>query len=167
MNAISIINAALKMSEEWTLGFAEDLKTAPLVSPTPNGGNHPLWVIGHLALSEAGLQAMISGAANPCEAWRPLFDGGSQPTTDATAYPPFDEVLAAYKRHMNKTNQMLEQIGDAGLDQTPPHVPDTMASTGYFRTVGGVFQFIAMHRMMHIGQLADARRADGRKPLVA
>ena len=53
MNRIELIRWALKMTDDATAQLVEDMRDAPLTQPTPGGkgggGNHPLWVLGHLA----------------------------------------------------------------------------------------------------------------------
>src|SRR5262249_51293867 len=85
MKAIDTIRWALQKTDAWPTGAAEDLRDPPLVQPTPRGGNHPLWVIGHLAVVEGSVPQILFGEPNPVEHWRPLFGQGSTPTTDAAA----------------------------------------------------------------------------------
>lgn len=58
----------LKMNLESCMGMLlpmiEDMKDAPLTFPTPKGGNHPLWVLGHLAYSEGSL--LVSARRSAC-----------------------------------------------------------------------------------------------------
>ena len=55
MNAIDFIRMSLENGKGWTLGLIGDMKDAPLTQPTPNGGNHPIWVLGHLVRAESDL----------------------------------------------------------------------------------------------------------------
>src|SRR5688500_7663165 len=98
MKSIDLIRWALQATAGGTAAMAEGMRGAPLTQPTSKGGNHPMWVVGHLALFEGGLRQIILGdAPNPVAHWAPLFGTGTQPTTDAAAYPPFDEVFRAYR----------------------------------------------------------------------
>ena len=66
MTTIDFIKASLEMSKGWILGIASDMQDSPMTFPTPNGGNHPLWAMGHLTYSEADLTSgLIKGEANP------------------------------------------------------------------------------------------------------
>lgn len=49
MNTIDFIKMSLESSKGWAMGLIGDMQDSPLTQPTSNGGNHPLWVIGHLA----------------------------------------------------------------------------------------------------------------------
>jgi uncharacterized damage-inducible protein DinB len=147
-----------------TIRLIEDMRTAPLVQPTPKGGNHPLWVLGHLTLAEGRIPQMLLGEENPADRWENVFNSGTQPTTDAGAYPPFDEVLAMYRKLRARSMELLEQFGDAGLEQAPKMVPPGMEDR--LRTVADVFLIVgALHQSMHRGQVADARRVAGREPM--
>ncbi len=165
MNAIDLIRWALKMTGEGTAALVEDMRGAALTQPTSRGGNHPLWCLGHQAYLEAGIPKILFGApANPLKHWAPIFAPGTQPTTDAGAYPPFDEVLGAYRDVRAGTLRLLEEIGEAGLDRRPRAVPPGFEDA--MRTFGHTLLLLTLHNMVHYGQIADARRAAGRKPLL-
>ena len=123
MKSIDLIRWALRKTDEWATGAAEEMRDAPLVQPTPRGGNHPLWVMGHLAVVEGSVRQVLSDEPNPVEHWKPLFWQGTTPTTDAAAYPPYEEVLATYRNLRARNLAQLEAIGDDGLDEPPAVVP--------------------------------------------
>lgn len=158
------LREALTCSYEWIKPLADDLADAPMTSPTPTFGNHPLWIMGHLAYSSAGLLAMISGDASPYEHWRELFSGGTQPLSDAASYPSYAEVMEAYDATHESVLALLDAMSDARLDEPPPAVCDALRDDPAFQTHGKLFLFIAMHEMSHRGQLADARRVLGKAP---
>lgn len=162
MKAIDLIRWALRKTDEWAAGAAEDMRDAPLTQPTSRGGNHPLWLLGHLAVVEGAVPQVLFGEPNPVEHWRPLFGQGTRPTTDAGAYPPFDEVLKTYRALRAKNLARLDEIGEVGLDRAPAAVPPGFEDE--MRTTGQTLLVIALHQMSHLGQLADARRASGREP---
>ena len=164
MKAIDLIRWALQMTGEATPALVKDMRDAPLTQPTSRGGNHPLWVLGHLAWVEGSIPGVLSGEPNPVEHWAPLFASGTKPTADPKAYPPFEEVLATYRDLRAKTLQRLEETGEAGLDHVPPNVPPGFEDA--MKTVGRAFLLIALHNMVHYGQIADARRVAGREPLL-
>jgi hypothetical protein len=115
MHAIDAIRAALSFGD-MGLRYIEDMRDAPLTRMSSQG-NHPLWVLGHLAVVEGRLRQIILGEANPLERWKPLFDWGSEPRANAAEYPSFDEVLAAYRELRAKNLALLEEVGEAGLDR--------------------------------------------------
>lgn len=160
----------LKMNLEACTGMIlpmfEDMKDAPLTSPTPKGGNHPLWVIGHLAYSEGALlQEMMLGESNPLAEWKEIFSNGTEPVDDADKYPPYDEVLAKLQEVHQSNMALLGSMSEDDLDTASKACPPEYE--GFFGTYRQCFQQIANHWWMHQGQVADARRAVGRKPMMA
>lgn len=142
------------------------MRDAPMTFPTPYGGNHPTWVVGHAVHARAGLLSMITGEPSQFfEKWNASLGGGSHPADDPAAYPDYDELLSAWELEHQRTLDTLDRIGEARLDQAPATVPDELKNDPDFATVGRLFLFIAMHEMSHRGQLADARRAAGRSVL--
>ena len=164
MNAIDFIRTQMEMSKAWILGLAADLQDAPLTAPTPNGGNHPLWIVGHLAYSEANIiNAFTQGKANPLAQWQDLFSNGIQPVADASHYPPYQDLLAQLETVRADTLAYLDTLTEEDLDK-PSHAPEEMQS--YFGTIGKCLAVLTTHLAFHGGQLADARRALGRDLLM-
>ena len=163
MKAIDLIRNARRTCDQAVMMLAEDIRDAPMTQPTPRGGNHPLWVLGHIAFIEGGLPKVLFGEPNPLEQWASLFAPGTEPSAEASTYPPYDEVLRAYRDVRGRNDKTLEQLGEAGLDR-PTKAP-VRGLEEAMRTAGDAFLLIALHHMGHRGQLADARRAAGRKPI--
>ena len=55
MNLATFLRESFAFSRDMTVKLAEDMRDAPRTFPTPKGGNHPQWVMGHLTLAEDGL----------------------------------------------------------------------------------------------------------------
>src|SRR3954464_719809 len=111
MKAIDVVRNALALADRATLALIEDMRDAPLTQPTPRGGNHPLWVLGHITFIEGNIPHVLFGEPNPVEHWAPLFAAGTEPTSDAGAYPAFEEVLRTYRDLRARNMQILEQLG--------------------------------------------------------
>ena len=164
MKAIDFIRKSMQFQDQFSPQFFEDMRDAPLTQPTPRGGNHPLWVLGHLAHSEAELTGTISGEPNPLEEWSGMFAPGTQPTANAADYPPYEEVFEKYRQARARSLKLLDEVGDAGLDDALESIPPGMEEI--FRTNADIFMILILHHHVHMGQVADARRAAGRKPLM-
>lgn len=168
MRAIDVVRMALQMTDEGIRRLVADMRDTPLIPSTPGGkggdGNHPLWIMGHLAFIEGTFRTIVRGEPNPVGHWASLFAPGTRPTADADRYPPFDEVLGAYRELRSGTLRLLEELGDAGLDQTPRWVPPGFEDA--MRTVGQSLLLLSLHQMVHYGQITDARRVAGREPLL-
>ena len=163
MNAMDTIRMALQVGDHAMMMLLEDMKDAALTQPTPRGGNHPLWVLGHITFIEANLRHVLFGEPNPVAHWAPIFAPGSEPKTDARTYPAFDEVLKTYREHRTANLKLLEQVGEDDLEKPTTSPPKGLEDA--LRTTGQAFLMVALHQMSHRGQLADARRALGKKPV--
>jgi hypothetical protein len=159
MHSIDLIRDNLKKSVEWVLGRVEDMEKAATVCPTPRGGCHTLWLLGHLAYIEhLVIDEMMRGEANPLADWKEFFDG-DEPDDDPSSYPLFADVLATCRQAREETLLLLDSLNEDDLDQVSARVPAGWEST--FATYRLCFQYAADHWYMHRGQFADARRAAG------
>lgn len=163
MKAIDYAKMSLEMSNGWIMGLAADAKDIAMVEPTPNGGNHPLWCVGHLAYSEANLLSMATGEANALASWEGIFKNGTTPTSDSSAYPSYDEVMQKYQETHGSIVAFLDGLSDEDLDK-PSHAEGEMKE--WFGTIGQCIAAIPVHLGFHGGQIADARRAAGRAPMM-
>jgi hypothetical protein len=163
MTAIEFIRNGLERSAEMTLKLLDDMKDQSLTFPTPKGGNHPLWIVGHLAFAEGQLQMRMFGRPNPLDHWKDLFGPGTEPSTSAAQYPSFEAARSAFQELRAETVKLLDTLTDADLDRPIPDCPPQLET--FLGTYGRCFLIAIMHPMMHRGQVADARRAAGKKPL--
>ncbi len=101
------------------LGAIDEAKDAPTVFPTPNGGCHPLWVLGHLTLIRGHDSSnSLRRAQSRCGAWNAYFGEGSQPVADAATYPSFDTVREKYQElRDHNLIIILKSLSDADLDK--------------------------------------------------
>lgn len=165
MRATDIIRISLENSQNWIMGLLQDISDAPLTQPTATGGNHPLWIVGHLALSESQiLDGFVLGHAARYADMEPLFGMGSTPVPEAAKYPPLSELVEKFSAMRAATLAHLATLSEDDLDQRS-HAPEEYGP--FFATVGACYTMLTIHVAFHGGQIADARRAAGRKPLMA
>ncbi len=166
MKTIDYIKMSLETSKMFTLGLLDDMKDAPLTQPTVNGGNHPLWILGHWAYSEANIiDHIILGNENPLIEWKGIFGAGDEPSTDASSYPSWDEVRQKFDEVRTHTMQVVDGFTEEDLDKPSKNCPPEREA--FFGTIGKCLLIATIHPMMHRGQVADSRRALGRPVLVA
>jgi hypothetical protein len=159
MQTIHFIRENLKRSEDIVLSRIEEMRDHCTVAPTPRGGCHTLWVLGHLAYIEAVvIRAFMLGGPNPLADWEEMFDG-EDVSSDIDDFVPFDEALAACRATRASTIGLLDSLEEQDLDQMSANIPGVVE--GLFGTYRKCFQYSADHWFMHRGQLADARRAAG------
>lgn len=167
MKATDLLRHQLETSKMATAALLADMQDAPLTSPTPDGGNHPLWIAGHLVYAEARItHEMMFDKPGPLADWSELFRGGSQPLDDASQYPlTIPETLAIWDKIRAGTLAILAELSDEDLDRPTAKCPP--GREALFGTLGKALTMVAMHPLNHRGQIADARRALGREPLMA
>ena len=159
MLSIDLIRENLKRSENIVLARIEDMREHSVVFPTPRGGCHTLWVLGHLAYIESLIiHGFMLGEPTPLADWEEIFDGYDI-SGDVEHFPPFDRVLEECRRIRASTISLLDSLAENDLDKESENVPHGVE--GLFGTYRHCFQYAADHWFMHRGQLADARRAAG------
>jgi hypothetical protein len=164
MTAKEFIKLSLDASKHWATSLLADMKNAPLATPTSRGGNHPLWILGHMAYSEGALlDEFILGRPNRFEKWKDLFASGTAPTPTADRYPSMDELFAAFDSVRADTLSHLASLSERDLDK-PSRATDDFGPA--LATIGGCFWAMISHVSFHGGQVADARQTVGRKPLM-
>jgi uncharacterized damage-inducible protein DinB len=165
MKSTELIRFLLDSSKGWAMGLIDAIKDAPLTQPTANGGNHPLWLVGHLLHSESNLlDVFILGKENRFAEWDHLFRMGTTPTTNAEDYPTMDELLAKFAAMRAASLAHLDTLSEDDLDQ-PSRAPEEFGA--YFGTVGACFAAMSTHTAFHTGQIAVCRKAAGREPVMA
>ena len=159
MLSIDLIRENLRRSEDIVLARVEEMREHCLVFPTPRGGCHTLWVLGHLAYIESlVIHSFMLGEPNSLADWEEVFYGDDI-SGDVEHFPPFDRVLEECRRVRATTISLLDSFAENDLDQMSENVPN--GAEGLFGTYRRCFQYAAEHWFMHRGQLADARRASG------
>lgn len=164
MKTTDYIRTSLETSKIFALSLLDDMKDAPLTQPTSKGGNHPLWILGHLTYSESNIiNHIIQGNENPLIGWKEMFGSGREPTTDAAQYLPWDEVRTKFEAVREETLSFLDGLTDADLEKPSINCPPGREQL--MGTIGGCFVMLSLHPTLHYGQVADARRMAGRERL--
>ncbi|UCF79571.1 MAG: DinB family protein [Candidatus Eiseniibacteriota bacterium] len=159
MQSIDLIRDNLTKSMNHVLRRIEEMREHCVVFPSPKGGGHTLWVLGHLAYIEAlVIRGFMFAEQNPLAEWEDPFDG-TDTTGDISQYPPFDQVLAMCREMREWTITFLDSLSEGDLDKSSANAPKGHEDT--FGTYRLCLQFVSDHWYMHRGQLADARRAAG------
>jgi len=112
MHMKDAIKFALNLSDRAVLDVIDEMSYAATTFPTPNGGCHPLWVLGHLTLVEGIIPAAFFAEENPAAEWQQYFGENSEPVADAGAYPPFAEVREKYLQLREQNLKLLESLSE-------------------------------------------------------
>ena len=123
--------------------------------------NHPLWIVAHNTHAmNLGIQLLTGKSQEPAE-WKALFGVQSTPSSDASIYPAWDEVVAAYRNTLKTLIAALEAADDATLDADMP----IERLRARWPKVGQAVAFmLSSHPAIHWGQLSAWRRAIGLGP---
>src|SRR5215813_5525035 len=141
MQSIDLIRDNLQRSECRVLERVEEMEEHSVVFPTPRGGCHTLWVLGHLAYIEGlVVHAFMLGEPNPLESWQELFDGADT-STNCSDYPPFAQVLTTCRKMRESTVTLLDSLSEHDLDKGSAKVPNGYEDT--FGTYRLCLQFVA------------------------
>jgi hypothetical protein len=159
------IKFALATSNGAVLSVIDKMRDAATTFPTPNGGCHPLWVLGHLTMVEGMIPGVLFGDKNPVAEWQQYFGENSEPVDNASAYPPFAEVREKYLELRERNLKLLESLSEEDLDKPTKAPPKGREHE--FATYGRSFLVLALHQMMHRSHVTDALRAAGRTALAA
>ncbi|MEL7499961.1 MAG: DinB family protein [Planctomycetota bacterium] len=155
---------SLTFSRQMLNGIVETLNSTDewLAQACPKA-NHPLWVIGHLALADNMFAARIQGQEPEVpEGWNELFWFGSEVYSDPSKYPPVDEVLAYFHERRENLMKIVEETDESVFLGPPP-------SEGMFAeapNMGALLLFTSFHEGIHAGQATVAHRSLGREPMM-
>ncbi|RMD60835.1 MAG: DinB family protein [Planctomycetota bacterium] len=129
---------------------------ALVAQPFP-GANHALFIMGHLAVSDAFFLRTIGGTPTAVpEGWDELFGMGAEPKADIAAYPPEEEVRQAFTKAREELIEHFRSLDEDTLASTVNEPLNDVADC-----VAGLTSFIAMHDGMHTGQTLNLRKALG------
>ena len=123
MQSIELLRNNLVQSRERVLLRIEDMRDHCTVFPTPRGGGHTLWTLGHLAYIEAEVtRGFMLGQQNPLAPWKSLFDGDDV-DGDVAHYPPFEEVLSTCRSMREATIDFIDSLTESDLDRRSARAP--------------------------------------------
>lgn len=160
MHTKEAIKFALTLSNGALLSALDRMRDDPTRFPTPNGGCHPLWVLGHLTMIEGIIPAVLFGKENPISEWQKHFGENSQPVDNADVYPSFSEVRQKYLELRENNLKVLESLSEEDLDKPTKAPPQGREQE--FSTFGRSFLTLALHQALHRSHVTDALRAAGR-----
>jgi hypothetical protein len=163
MHTKEAIKFALALSNGAVMSAIDKISDAATTFPTPNGGCHPLWVLGHLTWVEGLIPMVLYGESNAVGEWQQYFGENSEPLADVDAYPSFTVVREKYLELRERNLKLLESLTEEDLDKPTKAPPKGRERE--FATFGQSFLVLALHQAMHRSHVTDAFRAAGRTAL--
>jgi len=154
MTAVQLIRQALESGRWMLTAMLDGLDGRALVfRPAGGRGNHALWLLGHVAVSESHIAAWAGAkikAAPPGDPAKVAM--GSTPVADPSAYPSKQELLDYAAAVRAAALKYLDKVKAADLDRPAVKAPD------FIKTRGDAWRLMAVHEMMHVGQLTVVRK---------
>lgn len=151
---------ALAFARRITVRLLEDIPEDKLCYQPVAGGNHALWIVGHLAASDNYYLSGLAGRRTGFPAqWRELFGMGSLPQPDPSHYPTLAEVQAQLSQ---LREELAAYFGSLSNEQLAQPLPGEFAT--FAPDFGTLASTIAWHEGLHTGQLTIIRKALGLKP---
>ncbi len=149
----------------FNLGYAhrllKDIPAGQLCEQVAGIPNHPLWVIGHLAMAGNFAASFLDAQGVAPAEWAPLFGNSSKPEAKPELYPDLATVLSALEQNHAAVAATLKAFPDARLSE--PNTYERAAKA--FPTRGDMVGFLLTgHETQHLGQLSSWRRAAGLGP---
>ena len=153
---------AMVFVRNWLKQLIDSLSDEQMLHQPVPGGNHALWIIGHLAWCDDLFWSQIGGfeSTSPAE-WKGIFGDGSTPSANASDYPPIDEMKRTFDRNRETLLGWLDGFDDAKLAEP---LPDDWKS--FAPTYEALIATMAAHEGVHIGQATVIRKSLGMKPAI-
>ncbi|MGI9014559.1 MAG: DinB family protein [Phycisphaerales bacterium] len=154
--------AAIRFSRHTLNAYIASIPEASCTHQPCSGGNHLLWVMGHIAWTDDFfVQHFTKSATQLPEQYNDLFGMGSTPRQSADEYPPFSEV----QENLNSTREALitwfrSQDEQSLMQPLPENWQD------FAPTRATLMGSLAVHEGIHAGQVTVARKSLGLAPLM-
>lgn len=150
----------LSFSRRTLLALLEDIPADRMCFPPVANGNHALWVLGHVTVTDDYVMHELGKQPRQlAEQWHRLFGPGSTPVADAGAYPGVEEVRAAAGRQREAFVRWMRSLPDEQLDSPVPE--DWREFCSVYANLPAA---LAWHEGMHTGQVTVIRKALGMRP---
>ncbi|GJM26434.1 MAG: hypothetical protein DHS20C16_28490 [Phycisphaerae bacterium] len=124
--------------------------------------NHAMWCAGHLALTDDFFVGLLApdNATDTSEAQK-LFGMGTEPLSDAAAYPAPAEIRKRLNDARGRLLAVLDGMSEEDLDKpTPEGAPE------FLPTAESIFKLAAFHEGIHTGQTTVSNQGLGHPPVV-
>ncbi len=159
----SILSNGLNWSRQCLHDLLKDFPDDKMLFRSTPADCHALWILGHIALSDAWVLSMITGNENPMgEAFGKAFGYQTDLTEDADDYPAFAEVQTALDEQRQR---LLDWVNTATDEQL--HAPLDDGGIGFANSPFEAIHKEIWHEGWHSGQLSTLRRALGLGPAFA
>jgi len=153
----------LHSSRRILLGFIETLSDEQLTLRVGGVGNHAVWIMGHLAWTDdLFVCAFRKEASCLPDGHSEQFSAGTVPSDNASDYPRRDELLHRLTIARKRTVEWAEELDEETAWQASPE-----ALVEITQNAISAVHTLALHEVLHAGQITTIRASLGMKPLFA
>ncbi len=163
MDTRSAITTALNTSMTVMGSYVSDFSAKDLEQFPGDGCNSIGWQLGHILVGQTGLLEMISPGSAPSlpEGFAEKYSKDTGSTIPDGGFPEVADFMKLFEPLNAAIVATVKGMTDSDLDQPGPERLRSM-----FPTVGDVLVLVAMHPMMHAGQIVPVRRKLGKPILI-
>ena len=136
-----------------------DLGMAPF-----EGGNPPVWILGHLATATDYAARLLGLEATCPRRWQKQFAPGTKPADLKPPLPTKSELLAAIEEVHRRVSQAAQSASAEAMNK--PHDLELLKPTVLTTNGDVVAHLMTTHIAFHLAQLSACRRKSGKGPLV-
>jgi len=145
----------------WSRNFAQSLldglSDRQLIARAGGAGNHALWIMGHYAVADDQIRCAMTGESPTLpKEYKKLFEGGSEPIDDVSAYPSRTELTGSMRASRERIIDWVKE-----LDESEYSTPTPEAMAPFAPDAISVPFAISAHDLLHAGQLAAIRSTLG------
>jgi hypothetical protein len=140
----------------------DDLKKEPFP-----GGNPPVWILGHLAVSTDYAGRML-GLKRECpREWHAMFGPTTKPADLPATLPNKEELVAAIESGHRRVAEAAAAAPPEVIEALArPHAIEILKQS-VLKTNGDVLaHLLCTHAAFHLAQLSACRRSNGKPPLI-
>ncbi len=141
-----------------TIAAAKKIPEEQRITQAEPGKAHPTWQLGHMAVVTGNaVMGVCLGRAptlppNYGPLFAPAFLGGQAIESDASAYPPWDEIIETYMIVGEEVAAAIKELDDSELTG-PPRGPVPPPLQDRLKILGPALAAFAMHNAYHTGQM--------------
>jgi len=148
----------------WVNMYLDGLSDKDLKQSLVDGGNHGVWLLGHLIASEDDLTLYLGQGELLFPHYQELFSQGS-PCRPVDQYPPTAELRKHWQQVTARNDTICSNLTDAALAQPHAQLQGPLEED-YFKTKARCLMAWTLHQVHHAGQLAALRAQCGKPRLV-
>jgi len=159
-----MLAAQVERVRGFTLTIAKEFSDGDMMYQPKEGLNHPLWILGHIALSQDSLiRAMCCGKEKKRPDWAALFGMKTKPSADRGAYPSREAILNEMAAIQRESVEALRAMPDEELFAP---LPKGVSGPPFLKMRADAAMLAISHEGMHQGQLLYLRRMLGKPPMM-